>query len=339
MITAPPCPICTASTWQQRSAVVYRRDVEPHVRSDAKRDYVRLRRSVLFDLWSKGAERVELTPQYCTSCGFMCYTPRADETDLQLKYDFLGLHERTGSGSGQHPREAEFDQRRAQRAFDLLRARHPRARTVLDIGGGDGRLLAPFLAAGFECSVLDHNPRPVAGVRHLGATWADLAPDAQFDLLICNHVLEHVAQPVEFARQSLAHLQPDGYAYFEIPLEIWGNIPIDPDPVTHVNFFTRRTLCHTLALAGGGALASREIGGTYAQWRLPVAWAVVRRAAHSNIKPADAAGARLTRQLLERPWHTRLQRRIWLQPQLDGTLDRWWSKARRVQSKLGLAAH
>lgn len=338
MNIAPPCPICSASTWRQRSAVVYRRDVEPDLRSDSRRDYVRLRRRVLFEVWFQGAERVELTPQYCDSCGFMCYAPRADEADLQSKYDFLGQHERTGAVSGQHPREAEFDRRRAQRAFDLLRARHPRARTVLDIGGGDGRLLAPFLAAGFECSVLDHNPQPVAGVRRVGATWADLAPGVQFDLLVCNHVLEHVAQPVGFARAALAHLAPDGCAYVEIPLQIWGGIPIDPDPVTHVNFFTRRSLCHTLTLAGAEVLASRAMGGTYGQWRLAVAYAVIRHATRAGSKPGDAAGARLTRRLLDRPWYTRLHRRLWLQPQLDGSVERWRSFARRVQRKLRLAA-
>ena len=338
MLADPPCPVCASSDWRRRAPIEYRRDVEPAVRTDSKRDYVRLRRRVLFEVWFKGAEHVELTPQYCATCGFMCYAPRADEADLQSKYDFLGQHERTGSSSGQHPREAEFDRRRAQRAFDLLRARHPRARTVLDIGGGDGRLLAPFIEAGFECSVLDHNRQPVAGVRRIGATWADLAPDIKFDLLICNHVLEHVAQPVGFAREALAHLAPEGFAYVEIPLEIWGSIPIDPDPVTHVNFFTRRSLCHTLALAGAEVLASRAMGGTYAQWRLAVAYAVIRHAARAGSRPGDAAGARLTRRLLDRPWHTRLHRRLWLQPQLDGTFDRWRSLARRIRRKFGVTA-
>jgi SAM-dependent methyltransferase len=247
------------------------------------------------------------------------------------------MHERTGAAASLDSQEIEFDRRRAQRAFDLLMSRLPTARTVLDIGGGDGRLLAPFLHAGLHCHVLDHNPRPISGVKRIGATWDDVPADLQFDLMLCNHVLEHVADPVGFAQRALGHLAPGGHVYFEIPLEIWGTIPINQDPVTHVNFFQRRTLCHTLRRAGYEVRRSRTAVGTYAQWRLPVSWAVARRAQEARPDVSDAVAAAHTRRLLERPWHTRAYYRYWLQPQVDGLLPRLQSLPARTLSRLSRA--
>jgi hypothetical protein len=152
-------------------------------------------------------------------------------------------------------------------------------------------------------------------------------------------VLEHVTDPVGFAQQALQRLAPGGHAYFEIPLEIWRTVPIDPDPVTHINFFHRRTLCHALRRAGYEICQSRTMGGTYAQWRLPVAWAVVRAADRVSTQHTDERAAALTRRLIDPPWHTRAWHRGWLQPQVDGSLARLQSLPERGVARLQRLLH
>ena len=106
----------------------------------------------------------------------------------------------------------------------------------LDFGGGDGKLLAPFVDAGHDCYLVDYNTEPLPGVKKLADTLDGV--DDTFDAIICSHVLEHVADPLGTLRDLRARLRPGGRIYAEVPSEVWRGIPIERDPVTHVNFFT-----------------------------------------------------------------------------------------------------
>jgi SAM-dependent methyltransferase len=324
-----PCPVCDARHWHSRPQIEFRRSDEPRARSQYRRDYVRLRRELLFEVWFPGAQAASLTPQFCERCGFMCYSPRPTAADLEAKYQYLALRERTGAAMSNDERERKFDRERADRAFRLLSRRIGRPTAVLDVGGGDGRLLEPFLENGVDCSILDWNPTPRPGIHYLGRGLEDLPANQCFDAVLCHHVLEHVAEPVSFLRSIFAHVARGGLVYVEVPLEIWRGIPIRDDPVTHVNYFTRSSLCNAIERAGGRVLQSRSMGGTYGNWRLPVAWVVA--APGDGSRRARLRSGAPTRRLLDASWSARLWHRFVLQPQLD---DAWHERRRSVEQRV-----
>lgn len=258
------CPICAGAEWCAGRVYVYAQEIT--CKSQEQQIYWQLRRRVLYRLWLPSEEQPRLTSLCCRRCGFMCYSPRPEETDLGAKYRFLSEHESIGAPHTSTRRARQLEAKRARTLFRLIRNHyHSSVQSVLDAGGGDGRLLLPFVGAGVACYVLDYNPKPVEGVIRLGSTPEELPPDSSFDAIICSHVLEHVSSPGKFLTRLRAALAPGGLIYVEVPLEIWRDIPIDVDPVTHVNFFTADSLKTLLQLNGFCPLNLQSIFAPYGE--------------------------------------------------------------------------
>jgi SAM-dependent methyltransferase len=97
-------------------------------------------------------------------------------------------------------------------------------------------------------------------VTRLGDTLAELEADARFDLIICSHVIEHVATTLTVIQNLSQHLSPGGYIFIEVPMEMLWHLPMQVEPVTHINFFTPHNLANLLTLAGLEVLDCRLMG-------------------------------------------------------------------------------
>jgi SAM-dependent methyltransferase len=118
---------------------------------------------------------------------------------------------------------------RGRRAFVGALARRIARRTgargrVLDIGCGDGKLLAALAARGFECTGTELNPRVREGlpagidVRVVtgGVTQAGL-PAQAFDVVVLRHVLEHLPDPFETLHEVRRIIKPEGTLIIAVP--------------------------------------------------------------------------------------------------------------------------
>lgn len=238
MVSEYSCPVCAADDWEAVETLTYRRGE----RGLAQRTLI------LHDLWFAGRDVIVLRSRLCRRCGFAAVSPRPTEEDLVAKYDVLRRNAT--------PTAEENDKRRAERTHAALVAQLGREpQRVLDFGGGDGRLMDPFIARGADCYLLDHYDMPRAGVRRLGAVLDDLPDGMDFDAIVCSHVLEHLAEPRSALLGLAARLTQDGALYVEVPDQVWQSIPIG-DAVTHVNFFTLRSL---QALMSGAGLEVRSL--------------------------------------------------------------------------------
>jgi len=140
--------------------------------------------------------------------------------------------------------------------------------SVLEIGAGEGALLARLAELGFgrelhaaeisESGVREIRARGIPGLvdcrRFDGETLPD--PDAAFDLAILSHVLEHAEHP----RRLLAEAARVARTVFvEVPLEDTWRLPRDfrPDPVGHINFFHRKSLRRFVQTCGLEVLCER----------------------------------------------------------------------------------
>lgn len=248
MLESPDCPACSASDWKPYGRRVYRAADIPGLPPVKQRLM-----SVLFERWRPGAEQVELELRGCRDCGMMIYAPRPSDADIAAKYAFLNAGGRSATpAKGEDPARTG---QRANRVFALLEPYLPRPAAslrVLDFGGGDGRLMRRFAELGATCDLIDYSRHAVPGVTRIGDNEDALPPDGAYDVIICNHVVEHLASPAAVLAKLRRHLAADGAMYVEVPLEVYRSLPVRTDPVTHVNFFTPASLATLLAASGFG---------------------------------------------------------------------------------------
>ena len=269
----PPCEICSANDWQSLG----KRGYSP---ADAATvdDSTRKRFRVLFEKWFPGSPAVELECVCCRHCGFVMYLPRPEEADIDNKYRFLA---ELGQDPGQAPFFSPGEQRRSRVIWEYLGKRIALAdvRDVLDYGGGDGRLMQAFRENGISCFLVDYCRNCLPGVAKLADTIYQLPPERTFDLVVCSHVIEHVAEPLKVVAALSRHLRANGHLFVEVPMEIWKKTPLQREPVTHINFFTPNSLWNLLCLAGLRPLQSELTGYRHPNGkRVPVVRALAAKA-------------------------------------------------------------
>jgi SAM-dependent methyltransferase len=302
MQAVPCCPICENLSLESVRAYQYLPVADEKIRQGDFADYLALRRRVLFEVWFKGSERVELCSAMCSRCGFMTFLPRPDAQDVEAKYRFLQAHEKSIGGQSSNLIAAQWDRRRSERIYRAVirrlsrRSNGTRVR-VLDLGGGDGKLLSSFVQRGYECCLVDYNLQPRAGIQKLGDTLDDLGKDEFFDVALSSHVLEHVADPASMIDQIAKRLHDRGILYAEVPFEIWRGIPIDWDPVTHVNFFNLYNFMRLCQRSGLGIVDAYRKMSTYDAGRLEVL-VVVAQKHHPETKISFGACLAETRRWL-----------------------------------------
>lgn len=250
MLNNPTCPVCGSTNWKNIGSRIYR-----STENDKASPYVRKRLDVLFKIWNQGTSDVTLTSVLCQHCGFVCYTPRPDKDDINHKYAFLADDDATQHEISQ---DLVSDERRSLDLYKRLRRHIQPSATILDFGGGNGRLMRAFLECGFNCNLIDFPGKKLPGVFHLGSQLGDIEEGRKFDVIICSHVLEHLAEPYGAVYALHSYLATEGVFYVEVPLEIWRKVPLPIEPVTHINYFTVDSLRILLERAGFDVITCEE---------------------------------------------------------------------------------
>jgi SAM-dependent methyltransferase len=276
------CPVCNERAWKPLMTKNYRRDDISRLDPYMQRQY-----RVLFDVWFTEKEVATINSVLCSRCGFVCFFPRPTAEEVGRKYELapkLGRHNRV---SGYDNPE---DKVRAARLYaDLSRLLSATA-TVLDYGGGDGRLLAPFVAKGHRCYLVDYVNHPAPGVERLGSTVESIEPGRLFDVVIMSHVLEHVAEPLQLVSLVGDHHSPGGILFVEVPLQLWRRVPPYRDPVTHINFFAPDSLRYLLTRSGYQVLRC-DIKWHYTQKTSLVIRAIAQRSVQGEAPSLERAAA------------------------------------------------
>jgi len=126
-------------------------------------------------------------------------------------------------------------------------------RTILEIGAGDGAILARLAEIGFgeKLHAVDISRSGVEAIkRRQIARLADCRlfdgyrtpyDSAAFDLVILSHVIEHVEHPRHLLWEAARVAR---YVFVEVPLEHSVRMPRDyvPDRVGHINFYAPNTI-------------------------------------------------------------------------------------------------
>lgn len=166
-------------------------------------------------------------------------------------------------GEGYHPQGSFwvrwFETWNNRRTLGRLAGVKPSGYHLLEIGVGSGSFLQAARERSFEvigCDlsrvICERVTRTHGIVMHCGPL-SELAGESCFDVIVMNHVLEHVNDPVAFLRDVLRLLTPGGIAHIAVPnVMCWeailpGWTSYEP---YHLSYFTPVTLRKTISARG-----------------------------------------------------------------------------------------
>ena len=208
------CPFCGASTHFS----LYRKTVKAEENTDGYQRYIL--GHVL------GGDAVATKMRFCCTCMALFLSPRFDKGDLRRLYGPEYAEERRRYDVWWRPPDPEILEQiesseadRREVISEVLGSMADKARSVLDYGSGQGTLI-PRLPRLERAYVYDKFVQEaVEGVERI----EDPSVAAPYDLVMCTHVLEHVANPRGFSRKHEIWRLPMGSSTSRCPTK--GCVP------------------------------------------------------------------------------------------------------------------
>jgi SAM-dependent methyltransferase len=165
----------------------------------------------------------------------------------------------------------------------------PFGASVLDFGCGDGKMLDWLQRHGWETYGIEPS-MDVAFIRH--QRLSSLPQDQRFGLIILNHVLEHIGDPLGLLHQIAGALRDDGALFVSVPgvdaLPEHGDLRYCVNGNNHPLCFSETCLRGLLARAGLAVttrLESQELDDAFTQGRPLRLRLLAARTAHPPVLP------------------------------------------------------
>jgi SAM-dependent methyltransferase len=155
----------------------------------------------------------------CHDCGLLFVNPLPRLDELERQYAPEGAWAETRKVRARRPPQAPPARDSRDVVLDALAAHvpvyaPPRGARVLDFGCGPGKFLDRLQDAGWETYGIEPSTT-AAFERHVQL---ERPPqDGSFDLVLLNHVLEHVTNPLEILRHLSQSLREGGVLFVGVP--------------------------------------------------------------------------------------------------------------------------
>jgi SAM-dependent methyltransferase len=201
----------------------------------------------------------------CSTCGLIRLKPCLSPESLKEFYrkDYWNLY----MGEGEAASEEYFNNMIVRGSyikdiFDSFVKCDWKKMRVLEVGCQAGGILLPFLKAGaqtrgydYDRRFLDYGRRRNFGLDlRLGGVDDVIAQEEEFDVIILNHVLEHLVNPLDVIAGLRQRLTVRGFLYIAVPGVMNPGFYLSPTKslvggfhISHLFYFTVATLEQCLA--------------------------------------------------------------------------------------------
>jgi 2-polyprenyl-3-methyl-5-hydroxy-6-metoxy-1,4-benzoquinol methylase len=215
-----------------------------------------------FDRWLNPLVNV-----MCRGCGLVFLDPMPTDEEINTFYkDQFWLR----SQGSDEPTEKTIlrASRDGESRLSLLSPLLKPGMRILDVGAGGGEFLVAARRRGFEVDGIEPSLgyarycQRAYGIAMQSAPLADVNfGDKKFDLITCNHSLEHMRDPLAALRRLHDLLKPDGHLYVSVPnLGDPNAWPLRYFHAGHLYSFSHETLVMMGAKAGFAPLDQQPFG-------------------------------------------------------------------------------
>ena len=186
----------------------------------------------------------------CDNCNFAFSSYRPTDKEMSALYNGYRdekYYELRHSLEPQYTRafndiflQNDYIEQRRSRVWNFLEKFVSGVKSVLDYGGDRGQMI-PLQFSNIRRAVFDISAmQPLDGVELI--TDVNVVRNDNFDLVLCEHLLEHVANPLEIIDNIVRATAKNGYIYIEVPYETnWQNYSDYPFS-EHINFYYEETM-------------------------------------------------------------------------------------------------
>ena len=160
----------------------------------------------------------------CRKCGLVQSNPRMTESDYRNFYESDEYRNIYENGSLKQYTQYKYEENPGRKIHEKIVNHKPLSEIsdVFEIGAGGGWNLLTFFDHNISVLGLEYSPKLVSlglerGINMIKGGIEALAEDSKYDIIILNHVLEHLLDPVEDLRTMKNHLAENGLFYLAIP--------------------------------------------------------------------------------------------------------------------------
>ena len=198
--------------------------------------------------------------------------------------------------------------------FRHLRSPAPDRNRLLDLGCGAGDFLERAKLLGWRAEGVDFDPQAVAAARARGLEAREGSIDSyadtcgEFDVVTCNHVIEHVYDPVQMISAIHRLLKPGGLLWIETPNvcsaghELFGRAWRGLEAPRHIALFSHHALVDTLQKAGFSVSRATPFNIQHIRMMFASSEAMDRQEDPSSAKTPLIPNIRLLRGLWSEIW-------------------------------------
>ena len=154
---------------------------------------------------------------------------------------------------------------------------------ILDVGGGRGDICS-HLVNDFDITVSDTTPvKTVKNIRKIPTLFSTKEEHSSYDVVILNHILEHVFSPTEALISSKSLLKENGIVIIEVPFELFTPFVFKKiGDWRHVVYFSVKNLFNYLLKIGFQDITVKIQDGHYGARKIPVIRAQARNKIEKN---------------------------------------------------------